>query len=134
MILIGNSFPLSLIRREVAIRPVDLNKLKQAVAENGPICSFWGHRNTLAPASDMLGSDLSPAGDRPVLSLSPEGLPMLEGATFRDCWILSPDYIENFRPQVGEEVPAEKIRSWQVLHMQWHSGTPASRLSSVQPG
>ena len=38
---------------------------------------------------------------------------------FRKCFILSADYVGNFRPAVGEEVSLEKIKGWQVLKIEW---------------
>ncbi len=124
MLLIGNSFPLSLIRRRVVVEPCPLADLTARLADGEAIASFWGHANTLAAAETLTGRSLKPATERPTLALSPDGLPTLQGHSFRECWILSPDYSENFRPKIGEEVPAEKIRSWQVLRMEWETNTP----------
>lgn len=121
MILIGNSFPFSLIRRKVIIEPVPLENLREAISSAGGVASFWGHSNTLSVANKAVGHSLEPASERPVLRLSPENLPVLEDQTHSVCWILSPDYTENFRPKVGEEVPADKIKSWQVLRIIWEA-------------
>jgi len=121
MLLIGNSFPLSLIRRRVTIEPIPLENLRDAISSAGGISSFWGHANTLAAAQAAVGHSLEPASERPVLRLSPANLPALDGETFTECWILSPGYTGNFRPKVGEEVPVDKIKSWQVLRMVWES-------------
>jgi hypothetical protein len=127
MLLIGNSFPLSLIRRRVTIEPVPLETLREAIVSAGGVLSFWGHVNTLAVAEAALGHSVEPASERPALRLSPDNLPLFEGRIFAQCWILSPDYTENFRPKVGEEVPTEKIKSWQVLRMRWEN------LNKVSP-
>lgn len=121
MILIGNSFPLSLIRRKVTIEPAPLERLREAIDSAGGVLSFWGHANTLPAAEQAVGHSLAPAMDRPVLNLSPEQFPVFENKTFTECWILSPDYTGNFRPKVGEEVPTDKIRSWQVLRIVWEA-------------
>ena len=115
-ILIGNSFPLSLIRRQVVITPCVLDELRQQLSVN-EIVSFWGHRNTLAAVNRCLGADLAPAVERPALSLSAEKLPVYDGEVFDECWILSPEYRDGFRPAVGEEVAAEQILGWQCLHL-----------------
>ena len=112
-ILIGNSFPMSLIRRKVTIEPAELNISGKTVA------SYWGHSNTIAVASDFVGSDLTPKVDRPQISLNSENLPILNGAVFSECWIISPNYKNNFRPAIGEEVSAETIASWQTLKITW---------------
>ena len=112
--LIGNSFPLSLIRRPVKIAPCSIAELQKKLAE-AKIVSFWGHSNTLAAANDLLGYDLTPKSDRPAVHLSAAFLPELEGTEFKECWILSPNYSSDFRPAIGEEVPPEKIASWQCL-------------------
>jgi hypothetical protein len=119
MILIGNSFPLSLIRRKVVVTPASLDQLREAIAASQGVCSFWGHRNTLVSAEAMIGHKLAPLVDRPVLALSPNQKPYFEQHEFSDCWVVSPNYVENFRPAISEEVPVEKIRDWQVLHMYW---------------
>jgi hypothetical protein len=117
-LLIGNSFPLSLVRRDVLIRPSDQLEF-QAACVGRRIVSFWGHANTLAAASVFAGVDLTPRCERPALDLSAEGYPCFAGEEFRDCWVLSPDYKVNFRPAAGEEVPADKICGWQILRLIW---------------
>ena len=126
MILIGNSFPLSLIRRKVTIEPTPLERLREAIGASDDILSFWGHANTLPAAEEAVGHSLAPATDRPVLILSSDYFPVFENKTFTECWILSPDYTESFRPKVGEEVPTEKIQSWQVLRMEWEPNPETS--------
>ena len=70
-------------------------------------------------ASAAVGFDLSPAEERPVLTLSPEALPALGDEVFRECWILSPDFRRSFRPAVGDELKPDEICSWQCLHLVW---------------
>ena len=115
-ILVGNSFPLSLIRRGVVITPCEIDELRRLLPGN-EIVSYWGHRNTLAAVNDCLGIDLTPTVERPALSLSAEKLPMYEGEEFRECWVMSPDYRDGFRPAIGEEVSADQILGWQCLHL-----------------
>lgn len=117
-ILVGNSFPLPLIRRTVHITMVPREELLQIIQER-PIASFWGHANTLAAASDWLGRDLTPATERPALALSPNRLPMLDGHEYRECYVLSPDYRPGFRPALGVEVPSTEILGWQLLRLYW---------------
>ena len=117
-ILVGNSFPMSLIRREVCIRPVELEALRKRL-ERGNVYSFWGHRNTLAAASAIVGVDLTPRAERPAIQLSKANYPQLESHFFKECWLLSPQYTANFRPSVGEEVDEAMIKGWQVLKMEW---------------
>ena len=113
-ILIGNSFPLSLIRRAVKITPCPLAELTALLPE-AKIVSFWGHSNTLAAVNSLLGYDLTPEEQRPVLGLSANNLPRYADNDFTECWVLSPDYYGDFRPAIGEDVPPEKIKSWQCL-------------------
>ena len=113
-VLIGNSFPLSLIRRAVKIEPCPLSELTTLLV-NAKIVSFWGHSNTLAAVNALLGYDLTPKEQRPVVRLSEENLPQYVDCDFTECWVLSPDYYANFRPAIGEDVPPEKIKSWQCL-------------------
>lgn len=114
-ILVGNSFPIPLIRRQVDVRPMSLDVFPKEAG----ICSFWGHSNTLASASEFLGIDLTPTTDRPVLSLSENQLPVFNGEEFSECWILSPNYAEVFRTPIGTETPAEKIKDWTLLKISW---------------
>lgn len=113
-LLIGNTFPVSLIRRKALFEPVELEELKKRL-QASEIFSFWGHSNTLAAASHLLGIDISPSVSRPVLGLSGSSLPCLAGNEFTEVWLLSPDYRENFRPAPGEEVTPDQIKSWQCL-------------------
>ena len=115
-ILVGNSFPLPLIRRAAEIAP----QPAEAFPRDARIVSYWGHANTLAAANAFLGVDLTPETERPALSLSPELLPSLNGESFDECWVLSPDYAEGFRPAVGSEVSPDKIKGWTMLRIVWH--------------
>ena len=115
-VLLGNAFPLPLIRRPARIEPRPLEELQEAVARRG-VASFWGHSNTLVAAREVLGFDPAPAGQRPALSLSAEKLPVFEGVEHGEVWVLSPDYRPGFRPEVGREVPVEAIVGWQVLRV-----------------
>lgn len=116
--LIGNAFPMSLIRRPVLITPIKKEVFTNAL-RNSDVVSFWGHQNTLQVAKAEFGIDLTPATERPAIKLSPSSFPMLDGLVFNNCWVVSPSYVSGFRPAVGEEVPPEVIQSWQVLQMDW---------------
>ena len=118
-VLIGNSFPFSLVRCErMVAEAMSLADLRAAIA-GSEVVSFWGHANTRAAAEAVLGVSLAPRSDRPALTLSPEGLPMLDGDAFETCWLLSPDYPEGFRPAIGVEVGPEQIKGWHVLKLTW---------------
>ena len=119
-VLVGNAFPFSLVRCErLVVEPQPIAALKEALA-GADVASFWGHENTRAAAEAVLGVSLAPHSDRPALTLSPEGLPALDGDTFESCWLLSPDYPEGFRPAIGVEVGPEQIKGWRVLKLTWH--------------
>jgi hypothetical protein len=117
-ILIGNSFPLSLIRRPVRIEPQTFEDLHRAAGGNR-VLSFWGHENSRPLAEAFIDFSLKPHTARPALSLRKSGLPTLGGQTFRECWVLSPDYAEPFRPAVGEEVSVGQIEGWRILKLTW---------------
>lgn len=117
-ILIGNSFPLSLIRRKVVIEVSSREAVLEVLQEKA-VASFWGHANTLAAANDWLGMDLTPKTERPALHLSENKLPQLDGVEYQACFILSPDYRPGFRPAIGAEVDAADILGWQVLRIIW---------------
>ena len=121
-LLFGSSFPLALIRRPVSIEPRSLTELQEQ-ATRRRVVSFWGHVNTLAVARKILGFDPAPAGHRPALALDPLGFPCLSGLSFQEVWLLSPDYVPGFRPQIGQEVTPGQITGWQVLRL-WFEKTP----------
>ncbi len=118
-ILVGNIFPLNLIRRRVIIEPVSPEELRSQLALHEPV-SFWGHESTLPHANALLGKDITPAEKRPALELNDAGLPVLEGQEFDECWVLSPVFAPGVRPGFGEEVGPEQIERWQVLKLQWN--------------
>ena len=116
--LTGNSFPLGLVRRPVRIEPVKLEQYLQKLDK----CSwesYWGHENTLAAVNRLTGKDLKPAQPRPALELDAEGYPTLYGKSYRECWVLSPNYNAGYRPALREEVDEGRIGSWQVLRITW---------------
>jgi hypothetical protein len=118
-ILIGNTFPLSLVRRCVTIEPLPVEVLRAALAGR-KIRSFWGHDGTLPSASRFVGTDLTPAIPRPAVTCdSATQLPSLGGMAFHECWVVSPEYAGGCRPAVGEEMSAEKIAGWRVLRLTW---------------
>ena len=114
-VLVGNAFPLSLVRRAVHITP----QKSDAFPRNAKLFSFWGHTNTLPHVNAFLGIDLTPKSDRIALTLNDDLLPQLCGEVFQECWIISPNYTENFRPEIGEEISAQKIKSWTFLKVTW---------------
>ncbi len=115
-VLLGNAYPLSLVRRRVVIGPRLLDDLRAEIGARGLI-SFWGHANTIEAARHLLGYDPAPPHHRPALTLNAEGLPTLTGQSFDQVWLLSPDYRAGFRPEIGKEVGSEDILGWQVLRM-----------------
>lgn len=117
-ILVGNSFPLSLVRTPVSIRPFPLARLKAMVASR-PVDSYWGHANTRPAAEALLGISLEPASPRPALVLSKDRRPTLDGTAYDSCFVLSPDYRPGFRPAIGSEVPPDQILSWSLLRIGW---------------
>lgn len=115
-ILVGSTFPLSLVRRPVRIAPNTLGEFRKA-CDSSRVCSFWGHGGTLALASELAGHNLTPSRPRPALQLDGDCLPTLDGQSFSECWVLSPNYVAGFRPEADREVPAQMITGWQVLKM-----------------
>jgi hypothetical protein len=119
-ILIGNSFPVSLIRTKVIFEPQPLTALQAAVAGKR-IYSYWGHPNTLAAASQFVGADLTPMKERPSLQMTSQGMPVLDGQAFEECWVLSPNHGSSARPSIGEELDPHRISEWHVLKLTWPS-------------
>lgn len=119
-VLIGNSFPLALMRRarvEIICRP--LAELLAAL-KGAEVVSFWGHENTRAAAEAVLGVSLRTESERPALTLSDDGYPSLDGYVFKSCWVLSPNYPKGFRPSIGAEVDEASITGWQPLKVSWY--------------
>jgi hypothetical protein len=122
-ILIGNSFPFGLVRcAKLTVESVSLAELRASLVES-EVVSFWGHSNTRISAEAILGVSLLPKTERPAITLTAEGLPMLEGEVFDTCWLLSPDYEQGFRPAIGVEVGLEQITGWHILKLTWESPT-----------
>ena len=71
-VLVGNSFPFSLVRcARLTAERKSLAEL-QALLADAEVASFWGHANTRSAAEAILGASLSPRSERPALTLSPE--------------------------------------------------------------
>jgi hypothetical protein len=118
-VLVGNTFPPSLIRRRVVIDPLPLEELRRAL-QDARVVSFWGHATTVRAASLLVGTDLTPAQERPALALSPEKLPTFAAEVFKECWVVSPDFAHGYRPAVGGEVPpTARATSWRQCR-KWH--------------
>lgn len=118
-VLVSNSFPFALLRRNANIRTLTLDDLR-AELSGAKAVSFWGHENTRAAAEAILGGvSLRPESERPAISLSPDGLPTLGGRTFRSCFILAPDYRPGYRPAIGEELSPSDILGWHALRIDW---------------
>lgn len=119
-VLVGNSFPLSLVRRRVAIEEIAVETLRRVLAE-GEVVSYWGHENTRAAAEDVLSVSLKPRVERPAMTLDGEGFPVLCGDRYMTCYVLSPDYAAGIRPAIGAEAKAEEIRAWHALKLTWET-------------
>ena len=69
-VLIGNSFPFSLIRcNRLIVEQKPISELKDAVSVT-EVASFWGHENTRTAAESVLGISLATHGERPAVTLS----------------------------------------------------------------
>ena len=116
--MIGNSFPFNLISRRAVITVVEREEFRQQIS-GCVIHSFWGHANTLKAAERFTGMDLTPVVPRPVLTLSDRNLPMLNDREFDECWVLSPIYACNLRPEIGREVSINQIDGWRIKKLNW---------------
>lgn len=118
-VLIGNTFPFALLRRDVNVRMLSLDDLRSSLA-GAEIVSFWGHESSRAVAEALLGGvSLRPETERPALTLSPDGLPTLGGRIFRSCFVLAPDYRPGYRPAIGAETSSSDILGWHALRVDW---------------
>lgn len=107
--LLGNTFPPALIRRRCTIEMLKLEEAKDYL-KNG-FDSYWGHENTLAAVKAATGLDIP--FNRATLVLDDDNYPSLNGVGHSQIIVISPTYIADYRPAIGEEVPAEKIIGWQ---------------------
>ncbi len=98
--------------------PESLGTLRARLSETTAM-SFWGHTQTLALANELCGMDLTPARERPALTVGPAGLPSLDGQEVGECWVVAPEYTAGYRPAPGEAVAADRIVGWQVLKLLW---------------
>lgn len=112
-VLLGNTFPLTLVRRAAIIRPIGMEDAKHLL--EGGFVSFWGHSNTAAVAKAQLGVDVSPDTERPALVLDEDGLPGIGGYHTDKVLVLSPTYRSGFRPAIGVEVSEADIVGWEPL-------------------
>ena len=118
-VLIGNAFSFTLFRgHSVKIEEISLDDFTEVVKE-AEIFSFWGHENSRLDAESYLRVRLSTKVERPTIELSDKGYPMLYGETFKTCYVLSPDYVQAYRPAIGTEVPTTKISGWHLLRLTW---------------
>lgn len=118
-VLLGNTFPFALLRRDANVRTLSLDDLRSALA-GAEVFSFWGHENSRAAAEELLGGiSLRPSSERPALTLSPDDLPSLDGRAFRSCYVLAPDYRSGYRPAIGAEPGPSDILGWHALRVDW---------------
>lgn len=118
-ILIGNTFPLTLIRKKtVIIKEENLEKLRELLSK-AEVYSFWGHENTRKAAEQFIGVSLQTKEFRPTISLNKEGFPMLYGEKFFECWIVSPNENKSYRLAISSELSNETIESWSILKLVW---------------
>lgn len=113
-VLLGNTFPLTLVRREVRIYPITVDEAKALLTIAG-FNSFWGHTNTATVAKAQLGFDVMPKTERPALVIDEDGLPGLNGEHSDTIVVLSPTYRSGFRPAMGQEVTEADIVGWEPL-------------------
>lgn len=124
-LLIGNSFPLSLIVRRVVFEPRPIKELREKMKEAIAV-SFWGHSSTWASASAAVERDVSPSSGRPALLLDADGATSFEGESSGAGCVILPEFAPGFRPAVGQEMKQEDIRDWRVLKLVWQTKTKES--------
>lgn len=112
---IGNTFPTSLIRRTVTIRPIDKDFFDKCIKSYALLHSYWGHANTIAAANQFLGVDVTPPSERRAIVLDAVNLPTLDGVLLDCIVVVSPTYVKGYRPAEGEVSSPDKILDWQLL-------------------
>lgn len=115
--LIGNTYPTSLIRRKATFIPVTQEQAKQYLGFEREVESFWGHPNTIKAASEMLGMDITPKEERPTITLSENYLPTLYGKEHKSVLIVSANIPNaNRKPRNDPtEYELEEIESWSFI-------------------
>lgn len=117
-ILIGNTFPLTLVRgHRVTVEEIAPERFR-AETTGATVCSFWGHANSRAEAAAVAGVDLTPREERPVVTLDAAGYPVLDGQRFQACYVLSPDRA-GAMARSSTEIPVEAIAAWHFLKLSW---------------
>lgn len=118
-IIIGNTFPLSMIKREVRIYPISIESLREIIQNSDEVYSYWGHANTIRIAEKFLNVMFQRKDFRKHLSLSLCNKPLWNDIEFKKCFVLSPNYKNGFRPSINKEVTIDEIVSWQALVVEW---------------
>ena len=116
-VLIGNSWPMTLFRRQALVSPITLNALRNRI-KTAEVFSFWGHENTVAAVSAMLDRDLTPREPRPTIILNDKRYPTLYGVEFRVVYIVTPKiFDESKRLHAGESLNAFDIAYWKAVQI-----------------
>jgi len=118
-LLVGNTFPASLITVPVTITPITMDDVIYAMGNSERLLSFWGHTNTISIVNKLTGYDVTPSTERPALEVGCYGQVGLNGFEFSELYTITPLYKEGFRPQIGQELTPEDIVGWTTLHYQF---------------
>ena len=105
---------MGLVRRPARLTPLGKEDLL-VLLKDKEVVSFWGHQNTVALASAYLGREIPCR--RVALGLSRDLFPSIDGETFQEVILLTPEYREGFRPQIGVEPTPEDILRWGALRI-----------------
>lgn len=118
--LIGNTFPLKLIRgHRVTIEEISVVSFLDLLP-GLELVSFWGHENTREAAEGVLGGlSLRPRVERPAVTLDATDLPSLDGQRFSQCFVLSADDRVPSRHAIGAEIRVEDLGEWHLLKLTW---------------
>ncbi len=111
---IGNTFPMSLARRYCTITPIDKSVL-DALSSGAILHSYWGHSNTIEAANAFLGINVTPPRERRAIVLNSNKYPTLDGVLLDGIIVVSPTYVDGYRPAEGEISSPDKILDWQLL-------------------
>ena len=111
-LLVGNTFPMHLIRKRVTITPIP-EWHGASMLSRHQIFSFWGHRNSLAAVNEFTGKDLTPVIERPAVLLSERNYPYFEGVEFKRVLVISP--ILKLGVRLDHELELDEIDGWTFL-------------------
>lgn len=108
------------MRRKIVVYPISLEKMRQII-RSGAFVSIWGHEDTIAQASSVLGADVTPLNARQAILLDDEHFPVVGNERFTQVLVLSPELPRGLRPEADTTISAEEIIHWFPLLLDFNA-------------